>query len=476
MKTRFVSAVIIMLLGATAAWGDFNYPSLAQLSYEYSGNGARAMAMGNAFVGLADDITGGTWNPAGIWALERPMIGFSYRLYSPKGEFTDKLTDGITKDDINLNGIGQFSFVAPVRLKGHPWVFNFNYNLTNDFTSKERALVDLESGFSPDFFLEDHGYLRAYNFGLSTRIYEKLSMGFNLNVYDGRRVYSTNQFSTRDSILNPLYPESTTVRIDTHGSSLDSTTSSGFNIAFGTLYKTSKLGVGLVVQTPFKMKHTTQRAFFNLTSLNGQPDLNSSDTIYVVDSIAKQDIPVSGTIGLAYAVQNNLHVTMDVNYQKYGGTSWYYRTVTTFTAGGDRSDVFAQEPINWNDSYGIGLGLEFVDSTKFGKIPVRCGFRADFLPEPKNITYSRDTVRASVGGVNNVLLTSTTLSSSDRQKTMAFSLGTGIHWSLIQLDIAYRYTFGGEMVLTNKGNDVANTVQTTKRKAHELKCTFTGYF
>lgn len=478
MKTCFGIAVIMVVLGTSAAWGAFVYPSLAQVSYAYYGNGARAMAMGNAFVGLANDISGGTWNPAGIWALERPMISTSYRLFSPKGEFTDKLTPGTTTNDLNLNGIGQFSFVAPVRIKGHPWVFNFNYNLNNDFAYQEKYLANSLSGYNPDSYIEDKGYLRSYNFGLSTRIYKQLSMGFTCNIYDGRRVYSTDAYSTRDSVLNALYPEETTVKILSDAGSLDSTTSSGFNMTVGTMYKAGKLSVGLVVQTPFKMSHTTQRAFFNITSMGKTtqlPDLNSSDTIYVIDSIAKQDIPLSGTLGFAYAFKENIHATFDIGYQKYGNTSWYYRTMTMFSAGGDRTDVYAKEPTNWENSYGIGAGLEYIRTTGIGRIPLRCGFRMDYLPEPKNLVYTLDSATVEISGANTKVWYST-LNASERRRPMAVSLGTGIHWSLIELDVAYRYTFGNEIQVTQKGNFIANTVRTTKEKAHEFKCTFTGYF
>ena len=41
------------------------------------GAGARALAMGGAFIAVADDATAGSWNPAGLALLDRPQASFA---------------------------------------------------------------------------------------------------------------------------------------------------------------------------------------------------------------------------------------------------------------------------------------------------------------------------------------------------------------------------------------------------------------
>ncbi len=56
-------------------------PSVASttgLDFLKIGVGARPLAMGEAYVALADDISAIYWNPAGLVQIERPELGFTY--------------------------------------------------------------------------------------------------------------------------------------------------------------------------------------------------------------------------------------------------------------------------------------------------------------------------------------------------------------------------------------------------------------
>lgn len=47
------------------------------------GSGARALGMGQAFIGIADDATAASWNPAGLIQLERPEISVVVGVHPP---------------------------------------------------------------------------------------------------------------------------------------------------------------------------------------------------------------------------------------------------------------------------------------------------------------------------------------------------------------------------------------------------------
>jgi len=53
--------------------------SAQMVNFNLSGAGARAMGMGGAFIGVADDATAIAWNPAGLIQLERPEISLVTR-------------------------------------------------------------------------------------------------------------------------------------------------------------------------------------------------------------------------------------------------------------------------------------------------------------------------------------------------------------------------------------------------------------
>ena len=62
----------------------------AALQFELSPPGARSLAMGNAFVGLADDATAAYANPAGLLRLTRPEVSIEGRRRSDRQRYPDR--------------------------------------------------------------------------------------------------------------------------------------------------------------------------------------------------------------------------------------------------------------------------------------------------------------------------------------------------------------------------------------------------
>ncbi len=78
--TMVMTFIILMLLGlpALAETGDGGYAD----AFLQPGFGARALGMGGAFVSVADDATGGFFNPAGLVQLKNRTFGAFYRKMS----------------------------------------------------------------------------------------------------------------------------------------------------------------------------------------------------------------------------------------------------------------------------------------------------------------------------------------------------------------------------------------------------------
>ncbi len=77
---RFVWGLAALLAsGASAALGQTNADINAGLQFSYIPPGARSLAMGGAFTGLADDATAAWTNPAGLVQLPRPEVSLELR-------------------------------------------------------------------------------------------------------------------------------------------------------------------------------------------------------------------------------------------------------------------------------------------------------------------------------------------------------------------------------------------------------------
>ncbi|MCP4568187.1 MAG: hypothetical protein GY841_11470 [FCB group bacterium] len=497
MKTLVGFATLTMLILSAAVMGQ-GYPALSENSYGYYGSGARAFAMGDAFAGLADDITSGTWNPAGVWVLEGPELAASYLIYVPKGEFTDSWGIGSTMASLDVKSLSDFSFATPMRIKNHPWVFNFNYVRNNEYTVEADIFTGNNPALNPDVFTEESGYLRTFNFGLSTRIYKQLSFGFTINIYNGRRIREqigqamwTNVYSEIPPISTELFQTVTVI---------DSIASDGLNFTLGLMHKTRRFNVGLVAHTPFKMRYDADQTQITVTTEEGLILTDFSNTIYVDDQITKQEIPLSLTLGTAFFPKENLSLTLDFNYQNYGSTNWFYRTESFFSAAGDRTEIFGELPIDWNNTASVGTGVEYLLTTGLGRIPIRAGFRYNQLPQSKTFDFVHTEIIEPDDENDDWHKTNefnTVQTASERQSEMSLSFGTGIHWSQVELDFGYRYRFGSELNISettswylDENNDgaidtddegVLQATQTAKDqkyedKGHEIRFTFIGHF
>jgi hypothetical protein len=448
MKTLiWVASLTIFIFSSTIVGQEFD-PALYASNFTYMGGGARALAMGDASVGLSGDVNGGTWNPAGLWTIEGTVLSASYNLYNPSGEYTHSFTPDATKNNLNMNSIGHFSFVAPVRIKGHPFVFNFNFNRNNENSLTARFQTFINNSFNPDSHVENQEYLHTFNFGFSTRVYKQLSFGLLFDVYSGKRIQDFTLEVGYDSVVGAFNPD--TIHVYANVRELDSITSNGFNITAGLLYKTEKLNLGAVVHTPYTITHSNDLSLYTATTHNGLPYIYDSDTL------------------------ENFTMTLDFDYQNYSSTNWYQRTSFFIDPGGDRFDNYEEIPIQWNNSFGLGVGMEYFLNSDFGRIPLRAGFRYDKMPQSESVVTETFFDRDDQGEMLDTY--TTTITSSNQMTSTGFGIGTGIQWSQIHLDAGYRYTSGSELIVEEYVEGILWSTQTIKDKVHEMRFTFTGYF
>ncbi|MBC8216179.1 MAG: hypothetical protein H8E64_06680 [Candidatus Marinimicrobia bacterium] len=101
------------------------------LSENEFGFGTKALGMGGAFTGLADDYSAIYWNPAGLGQLADRML---YSELTHSNFTNDALYNNeLTSDSRNYTHFGSFGFVRPVETTRGSLVFAFGYNRIQGF-------------------------------------------------------------------------------------------------------------------------------------------------------------------------------------------------------------------------------------------------------------------------------------------------------------------------------------------------------
>jgi len=256
------------------------------------GVGSRAMGMGGAYVGVADDYSAIYWNPAGLGQIRRMEfnVGFSHNKFVNNASFDPQAADltataeNTIKSEDTFSRLNSIGITMPMPTYQGSLVFAVGYNKVRDYDNQ----FDLE-GFNsdwaayPDFFYQtaedyqvtsvndslyqnesivEKGSLNHFSFAASMEIQQNFYLGATVNFFSGKDDYSL-EFSEND-IYN-LY--NTYQEYDKNGneniSDLDNwqyrqsivSNIKGTNIKIGALYRLGGLArIGAAISTPTTMK------------------------------------------------------------------------------------------------------------------------------------------------------------------------------------------------------------------------------
>jgi len=459
---------------------------------DLQGGGARAMGMGGAYVAISDDATAVSWNPAGLFQkdnpFEKPVMSLSWRSFGNKSEFRNTgfgSAQQFAMDD-RFNDIDFASFLAPIRIKGHTFIFSGAYGRQGEEAySNAVSILDstfywrpgedrsgkktdsLEGILNPwnyDWDNYYHSAINALNMGFGTRLYEDLTFGLAVNAYFGRAV-----MEGRQSILE----QGLVIRADglQRGTAefvryvIDSTSYSGVYFTVGFQYAIDKLRAGLVVKTPHTLKEDIDVTSENTIYENGIS--RSTVTIYSDNNVLEIDMPLVVQFGTAYSAMENLLLAADLEYRNSSGDKVNRRDSLRLVPGGKDTEYFTEIDPHWNNVFGVRLGAEYLLNTGSAAVPMvvfRGGFGWSQVPE-SNIDGA-----TWLGGEDVEFQTSTASKSR-------LSLGAGARWSQIHLDFAFYHES-----LDLKNETFENLVpglsasNETKVKNNTFAMTFTGFF
>jgi hypothetical protein len=270
--------------------------------------------MGGAFIGLSDDATAVSWNPAGLIQLEAPeasVVGL-FETYTPVSDYPDYDADPWKSSHFNLNFA---SAAIPLSISDRNIVAAVAY----------QQMIDLFSSFDGDTLTnKTTGGVYAITPALGIQLTPAISIGASFNIYTGK---TTTKVDYNEIYLNPIY------YIDYEAEEKYS----GTNVNIGAMIDLNKAQIGVVYKTPFSL------------------------TVKDDNSEWKFKMPQMLGIGAALFVSEKLTLAADFEMRKYSNTEFEYED-------GSTSDP------EFEDINQLRVGAEYLMMSGKSVLPLRLGF------------------------------------------------------------------------------------------------------
>ncbi|MBC8182327.1 hypothetical protein H8E88_14590 [candidate division KSB1 bacterium] len=314
MKLKLVILLVIILSLTQIVFSQ----SISFFNPNTIGAGARARGMGGAFIGVADDATAASWNPAGLVRLETAeasVVGL-FESYTPETDVPDFDADPYKSSHFGLNFI---SVAIPLSLGERNLVAAVAYQKVTDAYSKYDGDNALQ---------ETTGGINAITPSIGIQLTNSISLGASVNILTGAE--------------NLSYEDKTG-----YYQSYDYTTDlSGTNFSIGGLFDFNQFRLGVVFKTPFGLKIEDSDRSWDLTF----------------------NIPQMLGFGASFAPTEQLTIAADYEMRKYSDAE-YEANETGETMSAD-----------WLDVNQVRVGAEYLLMTGENVLPLRVGFATTPLP------------------------------------------------------------------------------------------------
>jgi long-subunit fatty acid transport protein len=274
--------LLIILLAFSSAESQ-NINDALRLGLPGLGSNARALGMGNSYIGLSDDASAAFFNPAGFGLLKRMEFsgGLQYTNFDNNTSFLNQATD-YSNSSTTLDRI---SFAFPFPTMRGSLVFGLSYHTTKDFTgtvkfdgfnntntSMIQNLLDTDIPF--DLYLTDDnnntiinghlnqsgtilnsGAIHNWTFSGAVEVSKNVFIGANLNIINGsfdmnNDYYEDDTHNIYQDTTAPGYPDTYDFQ-SFYFNRILNWDLSGWNVKAGLLYQLNKYArIGATVQFP----------------------------------------------------------------------------------------------------------------------------------------------------------------------------------------------------------------------------------
>jgi len=396
-----------------------------EFQFDFSTPGARANAMGRAFVGLADEATAGYANPAGISVLGTPEVYVEWRqnrtdYYAIRENdlftFADPGTSGLPRDssfDADRIGFASYSFSRRRTNFSIYYVNNLDYRRE---PVSHRADIFYDGGFFEFTYNNDHHVrkiqLDTIGFSVS-RMFGDLSLGLSVgaSTLDLDFVYQTN-LQSEDLAL---------IGTDPIRSDADSTHTKATFVLGARYPLRSDLHVGLSAKLHPRFVYTERVNNREYPASQFPDGFEIPITFRVPDSLQ---------LGFAYQPNDRWTMLFDIDWVRYGQLI-------------DDMTIISRLPVE-KDDFAIGenpdyrFGAEYFIPTRNLNYALRFGSFLDadhktrFVGRPD----PADADDAALTGFYDVLRY--IYNTDEEQDDLGFTVGLGLSLnSKLQVDVAY---------------------------------------
>jgi long-chain fatty acid transport protein len=345
-------------------------PLLSANGLNLNSLGSRALAMGGAFVGLADDYSAIFWNPAGMSQFSMRYIGFygtdaipsgSYLLQVPTQAGLLTVVDAKTQTKHYLSGL--LAYYHPITDKIVAGIGIYvPSGLGASWNGEDFMLLSDET----TYLWESKVGAVTFSPGVSYKINDMVSVGAALNINYG--MFSLNQWAGNTEIPDPPYE----FDLGQYEMSLKGW---GFGATLGVLVKVNDmLSFGGTLRTP------------NRVHLSGDASLSNVELLgFKSSSEAKTESPhltfplwIAG--GVAFRPLRGLTLTGDLQWTQWSALDQIelnfidpFWSLFMISSGGNVMHL------EWKDALQIRFGAEYLLREN---LAVRGGYYYDPTPAP----------------------------------------------------------------------------------------------
>ena len=160
----------------------------------FAGVGVRAMGMGGAFVGVADDFTAMYWNPAGLAQMQRREVQVSFLRNSRANDSIFNGTPG--RSELTNTRFGSLGFVYPYPVYRGSLVLAAGLTRIKDFDWSLNLKGD-DQGLAADHALQHEGELALAGVSAAIDVSSAVSLGATLGLVSGEDE-AVNEFDWAD--------------------------------------------------------------------------------------------------------------------------------------------------------------------------------------------------------------------------------------------------------------------------------------
>ncbi|MGD2246697.1 MAG: outer membrane protein transport protein [Candidatus Aminicenantes bacterium] len=350
-RKGFVFLVLPVLIAGSLWGGGWNNTLM----------GCRALAIGGAFVGVADDPSAVFHNPAGLVYQEKAFnLSIDGFHISPTHEYVTP--EGDAAQSQYKTTLPQFFLTYRANEK---MTLGFGF-----YVPYAGGGVDWQEGVLDQPLKSTMG-IYSLTPTLSYKFSDKFSMGFNLNFYGG-----VMNVETEDPVLGPI-------GIEEKGSAI----SAGFGMMFKPF---ERLRIGLSVRGPAKM------------TLQGETAISVTDPIFgtiqiLRDSETRFSLPWDIELGFSYKITENFLFSTSAQYTMWSALDKVDKIIKDVPVQGD---IEYQQDMNFMDILILRAGFEHFIS---GGIILRGGLGYDRYATPEdsldisNIDVDKFTLIGGIG-------------------------------------------------------------------------------